>query len=168
MGVSIRAKNLNHTILSEMQERLRDLAPALKPAAEQLRGHIIGKSFGKATNPQGVPWAPYSLRTKRKRGKRRDAKMLVDTGQLRGSITVRVVRDVILVGIGGAAALYGPAHQFGTSRAGRSRNVKIPARPFLPLDTKGRPNFAAGWAREWAERTRERLARYIATGKVGR
>ncbi|RKV91566.1 MAG: phage morphogenesis protein, partial [Campylobacter sp.] len=32
---------------------------------------------------------------------------------------------------------YGLVHQFGTNKAGRSKNVKIPARPFLPVDRSG-------------------------------
>ena len=33
---------------------------------------------------------------------------------------------------------YGLVHQFGTNKAGRSKSVKIPARPFLPVDRGGR------------------------------
>ena len=32
---------------------------------------------------------------------------------------------------------YGLVHQFGTNKAGRSKNIKIPARPFLPVDKSG-------------------------------
>lgn len=32
---------------------------------------------------------------------------------------------------------YGLVHQFGTNKAGRSKNVRIAARPFLPVDKSG-------------------------------
>ena len=36
-----------------------------------------------------------------------------------------------------AGFAYGLTHQFGTNKAGRNKNVHIPARPFLPIDSSG-------------------------------
>ena len=68
--------------------------------------------------------------------------ILQDTGVLRGSI--RVYSDKSSVTIGAARVMtkagspleYAAIHQFG-GMAGRNRKVRIPARPFLPVDRDG-------------------------------
>ena len=59
---------------------------------------------------------------------------MLDTGRLRNSITYRVAGEVLYVGTN---VEYAGIHQFG-ARAGRRRNVVIPARPFLGISRDDR------------------------------
>jgi len=77
-------------------------------------------------------WPPLKPATiKRKKS----SKPLIDTGKLLNSITSKVEGDTAKVGIFGEYAIVAAVHEFGTNRAGRGRNVVIPARPYL------RPTF---------------------------
>jgi phage gpG-like protein len=160
MGISIRAKGLDETVLKEMRERLQNPERAMKVSAEQLRGLILRESFGQGRDPQGDPWAPLADSTQRKRGRKSAATLLVDTGQLRGGVTAKAERDVIRVGVSGAAVRYALFHQV--------RTRKMPARAILPNHGAGNPQIRGGWAQRWAERTRNRHQSYIGTGKVNR
>jgi len=53
---------------------------------------------------------------------------LLDTGTLMRSIKSEVEGHRAIVG---SSLEYAPVHEFGTTRAGRRRNVRIPARPYL-------------------------------------
>lgn len=68
-----------------------------------------------------------------------DRKILQKSGRLRDSITKSVAEDSVTVGTNwGAGSIKGGAaiHQFG-GMAGRGRKVRIPARPFMPIDAAG-------------------------------
>ncbi len=60
-------------------------------------------------------------------------KILQKSGRLRNSIVPRVSDDEVVVGTN---LKYAAIHQFG-GMAGRGRKVKIPARPFMPIDKSG-------------------------------
>lgn len=68
--------------------------------------------------------------------------ILQDTGVLRGSIRVYSEKNSVTIGAArvktkaGTPMEYAAIHQFG-GRAGRGKKVRIPARPFLPVDKEG-------------------------------
>ena len=68
--------------------------------------------------------------------------ILQDTGVLRGSIRVYSDRDSVTIGAArvktkaGTPMQYAAIHQFGRI-AGRRKKVRIPARPFIPVDRDG-------------------------------
>ena len=129
--------------LAETAEAGRDLAPAMRSIGELLLNSTRGR-FGTQRSPDGVPWAPLSDTTRRR--KRRNAdKILTERGHLRGTIAYRAGRDFVEVG---SSRVYASTHQFGakkgefggvrTSLPGRSFFQPIPwgdipARPFLGL-----------------------------------
>ena len=59
--------------------------------------------------------------------------ILLDTGTLRNSILASPHRDSVTLG---SVLEYAAIHQFG-GMAGRGKKVRIPARPFLPVDRDG-------------------------------
>lgn len=68
--------------------------------------------------------------------------ILQDTGVLRGSIRVYSEKNSVTIGAArvktkaGTPMEYAAIHQFG-GMAGRGKKVRIPARPFLPVDKDG-------------------------------
>lgn len=66
-------------------------------------------------------------------------RILVLSGALAGHWVVRASAKSVTVSNNSSSDgfAYGLTHQFGTARAGRHRNVHIPARPFLPVDGGG-------------------------------
>jgi phage gpG-like protein len=89
---------------------------------------------------------------KREQGRARMGGPLVLTGNLKDSITfIATPNDLILTTSDGLDPMVkGPVHQWGTDRAGRNRNVVIPARPFLVFQSEDLDwfrNSALGWAR---------------------
>lgn len=72
--------------------------------------------------------------------RRKGGKILFVTGRLRGSIITKVTSNEVMIGTnlgaGSPKDNYARIHQFG-GMAGRGRAVKIPARPYLPMDKNG-------------------------------
>ena len=66
-------------------------------------------------------------------------RILVLSGALAGHWVVRAGAKSVTVSNNSSSGgfAYGLTHQFGTARAGKHRNVHIPARPFLPVDGSG-------------------------------
>lgn len=144
-------------------ERLGNLEPVLRKRAALLDG-VVQTSFRQSKSPLGEAWAALAPSTVERRRKG-SSKPLVDTGQLRQSVTIVAGKDRITFGVSGPAQTYGPVHQFGTSRAGRKRNVRIPRRAFLPIDTSGETSFATGAAKRWFDGTAEAVVQYVLHGK---
>lgn len=88
------------------------------------------QSSGRAHVPASI-WAPLAESTAREKARKRLSPLpLIRSGAagLRGRWLVLPRSNGVEVK---SPTPYAPVHQFGTRRAGRSRNVKIPARPFL-------------------------------------
>lgn len=112
-------------------ERLAALGEDQGPVLEEIGRAWKAKvqlTFHTGTDPWGEPWEPLKYRI---------GQPLRHTGHLMNSIDYRVEEHVLEVGTnygqlpgGGSIAA---VHQFGTYRAGRGRNVRIPARPFFPV-----------------------------------
>lgn len=91
--------------------------------------------FDTERSPEGVPWAPLSEATKRRKRHNRD-KVLTERGYLRGGLNFRHGRDYVEIG---SDRIYASTHQFGAEKGafgstGSGRPIPfgdIPARPFL-------------------------------------
>ena len=148
--------------LEEALDRLAKAARDLRPAMRDIGG-LLEKETDDTFRAQGRPaWPPLSQTTilNRLMGKTRDGKskgiasvltkngnlrasakrklegglaILQDTGALRSSIRAHPDRDSVTVG---SVLEYAAIHQFG-GMAGRNGKVRIPARPFLPVDRNG-------------------------------
>ena len=140
---------------SRVQGRLRQIQAALGDTTQAMRtiGEIVVRqihdSFERQASPAGAQWRRLSQRTLMARagygkGKRiynkdgnlsaaarrrvQSAQILIDTGRLRKSFSIKVGADAVVVG---TAEKQAQILNFG-GRAGRGRRVVIPARPFMP------------------------------------
>lgn len=118
--------------------------PHWKPLSQAtILNRLMGKDReGRSKGISSVLRKDGDLRASAKRKLEGGLAILQDTGVLRGSI--RVYSDKSSVTIGAARVMtkagspleYAAIHQFG-GMAGRNRKVRIPARPFLPVDRDG-------------------------------
>lgn len=145
-------------LLKQLQINVLHPEPFLTLAGEAVRIETL-KSFSLQAEPQHRrPWKPLATPTvggrkkgKRKTTKRYSAKILLDTGRLRGSITIKKTMLPPTVWIG-TNIIYARTHQFGDP----TRN--IPARPFLPT----------GWTAPLSMRITRALKAQIKKGGAGR
>ena len=132
--------------LEELQTKLKSLQnidKKTKPLMQTL-GNIlqneIEASFENESSPFGQKWQalkPSTIRQKQKLGK--SSNILRSDGNLADKWIVKAddKRATVSNNTNKNGFAYGLVHQFGTTKAGRSKNVKIPARPFLPVDRSG-------------------------------
>lgn len=137
------------SVLQALARQAGNLQPAFKAIG---RGMVVStqQRMEGQHGPDGKPWPGLSPATliARAGGKRKAfkkdgkslrkpaariiaaARALLDSGQLRGSLTYRADQTGVEVGTN---RVYAAIHQFG-GQAGRGRKVTIPARPFLGVD----------------------------------
>lgn len=118
--------------------------PHWKPLSQAtILNRLMGKTKdGKSKGIASVLRKDGDLRASARRKLEGGLAILQDTGVLRGSI--RVYSDKSSVTIGAARVMtkagspleYAAIHQFG-GMAGRGKKVRIPARPFIPVDRDG-------------------------------
>ena len=132
--------------LEELQTKLKSLQnieKKTKPLMQTL-GNIlqneIEASFENDSSPFGQTWQalkPSTIRQKQKLGK--SSNILRSDGHLADKWIVKTddKKATVSNNTNKNGFAYGLVHQFGTNKAGRSKNVKIPARPFLPVDRSG-------------------------------
>lgn len=124
-------------MLSGYETRAEDLTDAMNEIGQYMISRTM-KRF-KEEGPGWPPLSPATIRN-RKRNRRGIVKILQDTGVLRGSIGSPSRQGIYEVGGRevkvGTTVPYAAVHQFGTNRAGRHHNVRIPARPFLLADER--------------------------------
>ena len=107
--------------------RLAGRAIDLEPAMDEIGAMLVASTlerFERGEDPDGNAWAP-SIRALEQGGQ-----TLVDTSQLRGSITHEAARDSVTVGTN---VIYAAIHQLG-GKAGRGKKVTIPERAFLGIN----------------------------------
>nr|DAN35050.1 MAG TPA: virion morphogenesis protein [Caudoviricetes sp.] len=133
--------------LEELQARLRMLqswGAKTKPLMRTL-GNILRNetedSFENESSPFGQKWQalkPSTIRQKQKLGK--SSNILRSDGNLADKWIVKAddKRATVSNNTNKNGFAYGLVHQFGTNKAGRSKSVKIPARPFLPVNRGGK------------------------------
>lgn len=106
--------------------------PALSQAT--ILNRLMGKDKeGKSKGISSVLRKDGNLRASAKRKLEGGLAILQDTGALRSSIRAHPNRDSVTVG---SVSEYAAIHQFG-GMAGRGKKVRIPARPFIPVDKDG-------------------------------
>ncbi len=132
--------------LEELQtklESLQNIEKKTKPLMQTL-GNIlqneIEASFENESSPFGQKWQalkPSTIRQKQKLGK--SSNILRWDGNLADKWIVKAddKKATVSNNTNKNGFAYGLVHQFGTNKAGRSKNVRIAARPFLPVDKSG-------------------------------
>ena len=100
----------------------------------------IEASFENESSPFGQKWQalkPSTIRQKQKLGK--SSNILRSDGNLADKWIVKAddKKATVSNNTNKNGFAYGLVHQFGTNKVGRSKNIKIPARPFLPVDKSG-------------------------------
>lgn len=108
----------------------RDLTPAMDEIGRTVVDHTQLR-FERGRAPDGTPWRP-SLRAAAEGGV-----TLIDSGQLRSSITHTAGRTQVEIG---TTKIYGAIHQFG-GQTGRGHKTTIRARPYLGLDDSDREDI---------------------------
>lgn len=129
--------------LEELQTKLKSLQnidKKTKPLMQTL-GNIlqneIEASFENESSPFGQKWQalkPSTIRQKQKLGK--SSNILRSDGNLADKWIVKAddKKATVSNNTNKNGFAYGLVHQFGSNKIGRSRNIKIPARAFLPVD----------------------------------
>ncbi|WP_169753472.1 phage virion morphogenesis protein [Campylobacter mucosalis] len=133
--------------LKKLQAKLRNLqniehrtAPLMTQLGEILK-NSIEDSFENETSPFGKRWKPLSKSTlKNKLKKGESERILRREGNLADRWLLKTTNTKASVSNNASykGFAYGLIHQFGSNKAGRSRNIKIRARPFLPVDKSGK------------------------------
>jgi phage virion morphogenesis protein len=114
-------------LLSLGRDASKQLATVSRIMEEEVRN-----TFRNEADPWGHPWpphAPSTVKARERKGNTRTS-LLVDTGAMYDSIERSSDATSAQVSMDGPAEV----HQFGTTTAGRSHNVTIPARPMFPTD----------------------------------
>jgi phage virion morphogenesis protein len=104
--------------LVELDRRLANMTPMF----DEIGGYMVSATQGRmrrGVQPDGSPQPAVQ----------RGGTPLIDHGNLRGSITHQPSADQVEVGTN---VIYAAIHQFG-GKAGRGRQVTIPARPYLGI-----------------------------------
>ena len=127
--------------LEELQTKLKSLQnidKKTKPLMQTLGNILQNKieaSFENESSPFGQKWQalkPSTIRQKQKLGK--SSNILRWDGNLADKWIVKADDKKTTVSNNKNGFAYGLVHQFGSNKAGRSHNIKIPARAFLPVD----------------------------------
>ena len=162
MALPIMEITVQSSAIEEALDRLARSARSLEPAMRDIGG-LLEKETDDSFRAQGRPrWRPLSqttilnrlmgrdgegnrrgissiltrdgnLRARARRRLEGGLAILQDTGTLRGSIRASPGRYSVTIG---SVLEYAAIHQFG-GMAGRGKKVRIPARPFLPVDRDG-------------------------------
>ena len=147
--------------LGDMRKRLNDLGPVMEGRATAFERMTAVEVFGQSQSPLGVAWKKNQPRTtarKLKKGRTGGPPMiLIDRGKLVEATHAVGTKKGIRVGVSGAPATYGTAHQFGKG---------VPRRPFLPLNTAGQVTLISGPAKTWATRAQKRIRDWVLKGTL--
>ncbi|MDD3770489.1 MAG: phage virion morphogenesis protein [Sulfuricurvum sp.] len=122
-----------HRKIGNLSEPMGDIGNYLMNMTEE--------SFDNERSPDGEAWHPLAESTLRYKAKYGGHKIL----QSKDSNTVRSLSHdasdtSVIVGVNAYSSKgyeYPIAHQFGTDKAGRSKSVRIEARPFFPITQDG-------------------------------
>lgn len=127
----------------ELQQKLTQIYHRLEdttPLASSLERVLVSQSlqnFHANGRPKWAGLSPVTLALYRKQGIHPEGILQRSPAGLRDSVQGDHNQDSAMVGAGsGKSKAYAPIHQFG-GMAGRGHKVKIPARPYLPMDANG-------------------------------
>lgn len=125
MGVQLNytfdLNNANHALLALEKADLQVLANDIGETIVEMTQF----NFENERSPDGEPWIPS------KRASENGDKTLQDTRRLYDSITYLAALDGSFVEVG-SNVVYAAIHQAG-GKAGRNKNITLPARPYLGL-----------------------------------
>jgi len=165
-------------LAEDMRERLKDLTPVTKAAAEDLHIDVMLESFETRTSPADKAWKPLQPETKRRKARQGfGTDPLVRRGDLKNRLAAEGKVDKVVFGISPTTP-YGTYQQFGAKprkavssqgkrkrRRARGTRKGIPARPFLPVDKSG-VFVSKGRAGAWLKEFGSMVTNYVTTGKV--
>lgn len=152
MSIEVTGIEAIQTTLGKLAAVTENMRPIMAEIGNKLINEI-DETFEAEGKPKWTPLSRTALRmgytdlgrngarTHNKDGQRSrgfeqyiaDKKILYSSGRLRNSITQDMTDDSVTVGTN---LPYAAVHQFG-GMAGRGRKVRIPARPFMPIDAAG-------------------------------
>lgn len=176
-------------VVGEMADRLADLTPPMKTAADTMLDGIL-ETFRTERDPYGEKWRPFSQTTlelyakgglfgrQRAGGKR--SLLRGNTGALFASFSRKFGKNFSQVASGGQAIPYNAVQQFGnpnnrlpnvspqkfaakynrTARRNFPPRAPIPARPFMPLRPDGKTDLPA----EQLDDIMDEIAIYVERG----
>jgi phage virion morphogenesis protein len=126
--------------IEQLHRKMADLSQPMNDIGKYLM-NITEESFDNERSPDGEAWHPLAESTRAYKAKYGGHKILQskDSNTV-GSLNHDATDTSVIVGVNAVSAKgyeYPIAHQFGTDKAGRGRNVKIPARPFFPITHDG-------------------------------
>ncbi|MDS7929618.1 phage virion morphogenesis protein [Acinetobacter sp. V102_4] len=127
----------------EVRQKLNQAAQRLvntEPLTADLERVLVSQSlqnFHANGRPKWAGLSPVTLAKYRKQGIKPQGILQRSPGGLRDSVQGDHDMNSVTIGAGsGKSAAYAPIHQF-SGMAGRKRKVKIPARPYLPMNQQG-------------------------------
>ncbi len=126
--------------LDKLFKRGENLEPVMGEIANLLE-NTVEEAFEQKVDPMtGTPWqALEDITIKRKQSKnyKDPSRPLFASGEMQGSLLPEHDSTSATIGLNVKSAKgypYPIVHQYGTTKAGRSKNITIPARPFFPID----------------------------------
>lgn len=129
--------------LEELQTKLKSLQnidKKTKPLMQTLGNILQNKiedSFENESSPFGQKWQalkPSTIKQKQRHGKSLNILRLDGNLADRWIVKADDKKATVSNNTNKNGFAYGLVHQFGSNKAGRSHNIKIPARAFLPID----------------------------------
>lgn len=152
--ITIKSRDVEQYI-NEIQQRLKNPGEVMKGVGLEL-AEITHEAFDEKRSPDGTPWKPLSMVTLHMRGLRKskgrqftkggrllksylngssDDRQLYQSGSLLRTVRSESNSHQAVLMVGPHISQVG-IHQFG-GMAGRNRKVRIPARPFMPIEGEG-------------------------------
>lgn len=127
--------------IDRLYKRVSDLSEPMEQIGEFLH-NITSQSFDNEQSPDGEAWHPLADSTKAYKAKYGGYKILQSAYQnTYHSIAHEATDKSVIIGVNAYSGgkhpyMYPLIHQFG-GMAGRGKNVKIEARPFMPITRDG-------------------------------
>jgi phage virion morphogenesis protein len=125
MGIKLTVNNFH--IISNYMNQIKRKNKNIDPMLNDIGRYLVSETlirFEKSEGPDGRKWKAI----------KRQGQILVDTGHLRESITYNIENNSLEIG---SNLIYSAIHQLG-GRTGRKHLSKIPARPYLGVNTNNR------------------------------
>lgn len=133
------ADQVDHAI-ADLLHKMQNLQKPFSAVGAYLT-NIMEESFDSETSPDGHAWHPLADSTKAYKEKYGGNKMLQSKDRNTRESTGYSADDTsVIVGVNAYSKdryPYPIVHQFGTDSAGRNKDVKIEARPFMPITPDG-------------------------------
>ena len=126
--------------IEQLHRKIGDMSQPMERIGIYLT-NITEESFDNERSPEGDAWHPLAESTRAFKAKYGGHKILQSKDRnTRESITHDATDASVMVGVNAYSAKgyeYPIVHQFGTDKAGKSKSVRIEARPFFPITQDG-------------------------------